>query len=140
MNRKVPNMQKRNRRGTTTVEFAIVAPMFFLFLIGTIELWRLNMLVNTANQATFQVARAGSVIGADLDELPELAVATMADLGATITQEDVIVTTSAAGGRELLTVEVEINLAQNAWVVPHFYLGPKLHATSTMAREVMNSG
>ena len=47
----------RTRRGATTVEFAIVAPVFFLFLLASIEFSRLNIIRHTADNAAYEAAR-----------------------------------------------------------------------------------
>ena len=55
----------RNRRGTTAVEFAFVAPVLFALTIGTIDVgrlvWSASMLHHMAREAT----RYASVRGAD---------------------------------------------------------------------------
>src|SRR5437667_11175205 len=54
----------RLRRGATAVEFAIVAPIFFLFLMAAFEFGWLNVLRHTADNAAYEAARAAMVPGA----------------------------------------------------------------------------
>ena len=51
------------RRGATVVEFAIVAPIFFLFLLASFEFGWLNVLRHTADNAAYEAARTAMVPG-----------------------------------------------------------------------------
>ena len=61
----------RGRRGATLVEFAFVAPVFFLILLASIEFSRLNMMRHTAAHAAYEGARTALVPGATADEVFE---------------------------------------------------------------------
>ena len=54
---------KRNRRGATTVEFTLVLPMIFLFVLGLFEWGRFEMVRQVMSTATFNGARVGSLPG-----------------------------------------------------------------------------
>jgi len=49
------------RRGATTVEFAITAPVFFLFLLAAFEFGWLNVIRHTADNAAYEAARTAMV-------------------------------------------------------------------------------
>src|SRR5690349_25138936 len=53
-----------SRRGAAAVEFAITAPVFFLFLLAAFEFGWLNVLRHTADNAAYEAARAAMVPGA----------------------------------------------------------------------------
>ena len=56
--------RKLARRGTSAVEFALVAPIFFLFLMGTIEFGRVMMVQNVLINAAREGCRAAIIQGA----------------------------------------------------------------------------
>ena len=53
----------QERRGTATVEFAIVAPVLLLILIAVLEFWRINTMRHVAHQAAYQASRQGVIPG-----------------------------------------------------------------------------
>jgi Flp pilus assembly protein TadG len=53
-----------NRSGVSAVEFALTAPILFLFLFAALEFSRYNMILQTANNAAFEAARTCIVPGA----------------------------------------------------------------------------
>ena len=54
---------RRNRRGTAAVEFAIVAPVFFLLVFGMIEYGRMVMVQQVITNASREGARVGVLDG-----------------------------------------------------------------------------
>jgi Flp pilus assembly protein TadG len=50
-----------DRRGTSTVEFAIVSLLFFALILGVVELGRLMWIANGLHLAVQQAARCGAV-------------------------------------------------------------------------------
>jgi Flp pilus assembly protein TadG len=55
------NKQRSRQRGTTTVEFALVAALFFTVLFGVLEFGRAFFVWNTLNEATRRGARVAVV-------------------------------------------------------------------------------
>jgi Flp pilus assembly protein TadG len=55
------NIKTRRQRGTTTVEFAIVATVLFTVLFGVIEVGRALFVWNTLTEATRRGARVAAV-------------------------------------------------------------------------------
>ncbi len=53
--------KSRGRRGATTVEMAVVVPVFGIFLAGIMEAGHAYMIVQTMNSAAKQGARVGAV-------------------------------------------------------------------------------
>ncbi len=53
-----------SRRGAAAVEFAITAPIFFLFLLAAFEFGWLNVIRHTADSAAYEAARTAMVPGA----------------------------------------------------------------------------
>lgn len=59
---------QRKRRGASTVEFAVVAPVFFLAVFACIEFSRFWVAEAYVESAVFRTARDLSVFGAQVDE------------------------------------------------------------------------
>ena len=55
---------RKQKRGSVTVEFALVAPIFFLFVFSGVEFARVHILQNAVENACFEAARRGIVPGA----------------------------------------------------------------------------
>lgn len=60
--------KQKNRLGAASVEFALVAPIFFVTLFTCIEFSRFWMVETTVEAAVFQTARDLSLFGAQVDE------------------------------------------------------------------------
>lgn len=56
--------KRRNRRGATAVEFAVIAPIFFLVIFGGIEFASVHITQCAMENAAFEGARRGIVPGA----------------------------------------------------------------------------
>ena len=66
--------RSRSRGGQAIVEFALVLPLLFIFLMGIIDLGRGIYLYNGVSQAAREIARAASVHPGDpLGSSPEVA-------------------------------------------------------------------
>src|SRR3972149_6271968 len=59
---------RQPRRGAAAVEFAITAPVFFLFLLAAFEFGWLNVMRHTADNAAYEAARQAIVPGATAAE------------------------------------------------------------------------
>ncbi|MCG8448622.1 MAG: pilus assembly protein [Pirellulales bacterium] len=55
--------RRQHRAGATATEFAIVAPIFFLFIFVSFEFSRLNVIRHTADSAAYEAARQAMVPG-----------------------------------------------------------------------------
>ena len=56
--------RRSKRAGAVTAEFAITAPIFFLFLLAAFEFGWLNVIRHTADNAAYEAARTVIVPGA----------------------------------------------------------------------------
>ncbi len=127
------------RRGTAVVEFAVVAPVFFLLVFGMIEYGRMVMV----QQILTNAAREGARVGI-LDNSTEGNVQTAVDQylsAANINGATRTVTpnppSSAASGTAV-TVTVSVPFSQVSWLPAPFFLGnTTLSYTATMRRETM---
>src|SRR3954454_21923431 len=60
----IDKKRRQGRVGAVAVEFAITAPVFFLFLLAAFEFGWLNVMRHTADNAAYEAARAAMVPGA----------------------------------------------------------------------------
>lgn len=65
----MPSQQiKRNRRrGSVALEFAIVAPIFFMLIFASVEFARVYMIQSAVENACFEAARRGIIPGGKSD-------------------------------------------------------------------------
>lgn len=125
---------RNRRRGATTVEFAIVAPIFFLLMLASFEFSRLNVIRHTADNAAYEAARHAMVPGATASEAVAKAntiLRTVGTRGARVT----ITPTVLNADVDTITVRVDVPLNSNGWVVPKFTKGKTLTAQSTLRTE-----
>ncbi|MEM6779538.1 MAG: TadE/TadG family type IV pilus assembly protein [Planctomycetota bacterium] len=127
--------QRKNRQGATLVEFAVVSNLLFMLIFGCIELSRLNMARNLAQDAAYYAARVAIVPGATAEEAKAEVTRLMGSLFSggyevncpTLTDET-----------EEVTVTVTVNFDEIAFFVPMFMGGVTFDATATMQTERYN--
>lgn len=122
------------RRGATAVEFALVAPVFILFLLAAFEFGWLNVVRHTADNAAYEAARTAIVPGATTAEARTKANRLLRIVGArganvTITPDPVTAQTTA------VTVDIRIPMRRNGLIVPRFTSRTQIQAKSTLRTE-----
>ena len=130
--------QAKQRRGAITVEFALICTAFFAIVLGTIEFSRISIIRHAVDNAAYEGARTGIVPGATASEV---VAATQAHLNnVQLTSANITVTPSViTDSTPSVTVDIEIPVGANSWVVPNFGNGLQLTATSTMRTEIARS-
>lgn len=123
-----------NRQGATAVEFAIVAPIFFLLLLASFEFSRLNVIRHTADNAAYEAARHAMVPGATAAEAIGKANAILRTVGARNARVTITPTTLGPDV-DSIQVRVAVPLSSNGWIVPKFTRGKTLTAQSTLKTE-----
>jgi Flp pilus assembly protein TadG len=124
------HQSQANRYGTTTVEFALVAPLIFLLFLGSIEITRLNFLRHTAANAAYEAARASIVPGSNIDDGIEAANQLLTIAGAAQGSTVNVVPTP-----EAVTAIVTIPVNQNGWGLGRFTGNIELVQTCALRRE-----
>lgn len=123
-----------HRRGVATVEFAICAPILFLFFFAALEFSRANSIRQTVANASYEGARRGIVPGASVDDV-KAATSGFLDMtmvsGAKIEVKPKDITSDTAE----VTVKVSVPLNANAWIMPFFLKGETLVGSTTLERE-----
>lgn len=127
------------RRGTAAVEFAILAPIFFILIFGMIEYGRMVMV----QQILTNAAREGARV-ATLSDTTTTKVTTAANsylTAAKISGSTIAVSPnppSAAGAGNAVSVTISVPFNQVSWFPSPFFLnGKTLSYTATMRRETM---
>ena len=138
---------RKDRRGTAVVEFAIVAPVFFLLVFGMLEFGRMVMVQQIITNASREGARVAVLDGAvrvGSEESPGVIDGIQRYLeGAHINPNSATITIdphdpSSTGYGEPVTVTVTIPFDQVSWLPSPFFLGEtNLSATSVMRRETV---
>lgn len=130
-----PRLKRKqsDRRGAALVEFAIVAPVFLLFLLGSIEIGRALVVQQALTNASCEGARMGTLEG-DVQSAVNDYLNGVSISGATTT-----VTTNDMGAPPSdtqVTVSVSIPYAAVSWVPsPWFLRNATLTATTVMLRQ-----
>jgi Flp pilus assembly protein TadG len=137
----MPTMRRFNsgrkaasRAGATAVEFAIVAPIFFMMMLASFEFSRLNVIRHTADNAAYEAARHAMVPGATAAEAVNQATSILRTVGARGAKVTINPTTLGPDV-DSINVRVEVPMNQNGWIVPRFTSGTTLTAQSTLRTE-----
>ncbi len=136
---KLYRLCRRNRRGSAVVEFAIVAPVFFAFTLGMIEVGRAVMVQQILTTASREGARQAVLDGATQSAVTTfvtsyLTSASVSSGGATVAFNPSLPTASGYTGP--VTVTVSVPFSQVTWSPsPIFLKGTTLTASTTMQRE-----
>jgi Flp pilus assembly protein TadG len=122
------------------VEFAIVAPIFFLLIFGMIEFGRVVMVQQLLTNASREGARLGVLNDATSTQVKTKVVNYLAGAKITVTASDVNVVyatdASSPGSGESVTVTVSVPFNQVSWLPsPMFLKNKTLSASSGMRRE-----
>ncbi|HEX7446515.1 MAG TPA: TadE/TadG family type IV pilus assembly protein [Pirellulales bacterium] len=123
----------RQRRGTALVEFAMVAPVFFLFMVGAIEFGRAIMVQEVLTDASREGARVGIVDGMQTSDVQSAANAYLTAMkvsGATVSVSPQNPGSTPSGTQ--VTVTVSIPYKSVSWVPAPWFLGSATLAASTV--------
>lgn len=123
-----------DRRGTTSVEFALVAPLLFLFFFAAFEFVRVAMIRHTADNAVYEACRVGIIPGSTTGEVRAEANRIMSTIGATNVGLTVI-PGAIDSDTEEITVRIDVPLDQNSYVPNQFVAGRSIVRELTLRRE-----
>jgi Flp pilus assembly protein TadG len=137
---KVCRLCRKYRRGAAAVEFAIVAPVFFLMILGMIEFGRMIMVQQVLTNASREGARVAVLDGAATADVVNkvhdyLTAAHLPVVNPTVSPDP----PSSANYGDPVTVTVQIPFSQVSWLPsPIFVSGSTpLTATTVMRRETV---
>jgi Flp pilus assembly protein TadG len=134
---KVCRTCRKNRRGAAVVEFAVVAPIFFLLVFGLIEFGRVVMVQQLLTNASREGARLGVLSDSTSSQVQSRVVSYLSGANITIATSNVnVVYASDSSSGESVTVTVSVPFNQVSWLpTPMFLSGYTLSASSGMRRE-----
>ena len=130
----------RNRRGVAVVEFAVVAPVFFVLVFGMIEFGRMVMVQQIITNAAREGTRLAIVPGATTTQVVTavntyLSGSSINGATATVSPDP-----SATTYGSSITVTVSVPFTAVSWVPSPFFLGATtLKAQCGMRTEQSNS-
>ena len=132
---RIHSLRKRPRRsGAALVEFALVAPILFLFFVACIEFSRVNMIRNSISIAAYEGARKGIIPGSTSAQVEATARASLSATG--IVPETVVVTPAViTQTTPTVTVSITVLGSKNLWISPMFTKGISLTKSSSLSRE-----
>ena len=126
--------RRSQRRGATVTEFALAAPIFFLFLLAAFEFGWMNVLRHTADNAAYEAARTVMVPGATAAEAEAKADNLLKIVGAR--NANVTVTPATiTPDTDKVTVSIDIPMKNNGLILPRFTKTETLRSSSTLRTE-----
>jgi len=123
------------RSGATLVEFALVAPILFVFMCTCFEFGRMTMMRASIANAAYEGARRASVPGSTASQASQAAVSVLSASGISSSTVTVNPTVFDASTRDV-TVTVAVRYADNAWISAMFVGNATLQRSCTMSREI----
>lgn len=129
--------KRSTRKGAAALEFAMVAPLFFLVILGIFEFGRGLMVQQTIINATREGAREAALPDATISSVKTTVVDFLADASITITDEKVTVTPdpATAFNNEQITVSVSVPYDEVRWIPGSYLGGANLSASTKMRSE-----
>jgi Flp pilus assembly protein TadG len=121
------------------VEFAVVAPILFMFVFACIEFSRVNMIRNTIVNAAYEGARAGIVPGATASTATTRANTFLSGArisGATVTCNPATITSTTS----TVAITVSVNVSNNLWLAPFYAKNMTISKTCTLTKEKITGG
>ena len=133
------------RRGASVVEFAIVAPVFILLVLGMIEYGRMIMVQQVITNASREGARQAALDGSTTTSVNST-VNTYLSNGsisgasvAIVDQNDATLNPATATAGTAIKVKVTVNFDSVKWLpVPMFLAGKQMQSVTTMRKEASN--
>lgn len=125
------------RKGAAAVEFALIAPLFFLLLIGIIEFGRGMMVQQVITNATREGAREAALPDATTASVKATVVDFLVGSSIDVSPNDVAVSPNPATAvnNEQITVAVEVPYSDVSWIPGSYLVGKNLQAFTKMRSE-----
>lgn len=124
------------RRGVAAVEFALIAPLFFLLLLGSIELSRGFMVQQVLTNASRVGAREAITLSATQAAVESSVASYCTGMGVDNTVVSITPSPATARAGDEMTVTVSVPYSDITWLpAPQFMASKTLTATSVMRKE-----
>jgi Flp pilus assembly protein TadG len=133
---------RRLRRGVSTVEFALVAPIFFVVVLGVVEIGRACMVTELLSEAARRACRQGVIEGTSSGNIQSTATNYLSSMGINGETANVFVNDTPAGSTNVagmpayteITVVVTVPVSSVTWT-PLWFVSGNLSGQYTMRRE-----
>jgi Flp pilus assembly protein TadG len=128
------------RAGATSVEFAVVSLVFFMILMGIVEIGRAFMVQHLLTNAARQGCRAGVLQGRSNDQITTVVNSVLQDQGlsgdgVSIQVNDGSADASSAQSGDEITVKVSVPVDKIGWLPGTTYLFGSMSSQYTLRRE-----
>jgi Flp pilus assembly protein TadG len=121
---RAPRRRPHNdRRGTAAVEFAFVAPVFFVLIFGMIEYGRAVMVQQVITNAAREGARVAILSGATTSSTTSAVSTYLTNAGISGATPSVTPDPSTATNGAAITVSVSVPYTSVSWLPSPFFLG-----------------
>jgi Flp pilus assembly protein TadG len=128
--------RRNSQRGVAAVEFAIVAPIFFMLVIGIIEVGRAIMVQQVLINASRVGARRAVMLTSTQEDVLDAVSEYTTNVGVSSVSTTVSPNPEAAEGGTAITVTSTVDFANVSWLPqPWFLDGKVLSSTSVMRKE-----
>lgn len=145
--------RRPTRRGTATIEFAVVVPILLTFILGIIEVGRLVMVAQVNTNAAREAARyaaQGNASTPTIDSYTRTYLSAAGVNGASSTTTTTVAVEYQSGGSWAATadpsklppgtpvrVTVSVNFGQQSWLPAQFFVGSntRVRGVAVMRRE-----
>lgn len=128
---------RRSRRGATTVEAAVVLPLFFLLLMGAYEFGRLGSLRGDITSVAYDAARFATREGATRQETIDFAQEQFSKLG--VQGAAISVEPAPEAAMEDVTVLVSLPIGKYGWITPAIAKHQQIASSVTLRVETAAS-
>jgi Flp pilus assembly protein TadG len=125
-----PPARRGLRRGSHTVEFAMVVPIIFTLFLGSIEITRLNFIRHTIANAAYEGARAAIVPDGTANDAITEARRLLTNMGCGV-DADITAVVNATSAQVTVSVPVD----KNSWGLGRFTSGLNVSRTSKLSKE-----
>jgi Flp pilus assembly protein TadG len=131
------------RCGASAVEFAVVAPLFFIIVLGLIEIGRVCMATELLTEAARRACRKGIIEGTSSSTIQSTAINYLTSVGISGESANVFVNDAPAGSTNVsampayteITVVVTVPVAAVTWTPTWWFTSGTLSGQYTMRRE-----
>ncbi|MCM2373497.1 TadE/TadG family type IV pilus assembly protein [Aporhodopirellula aestuarii] len=126
--------RRAKRTGAVAVEFAVVAPLLFMFFFAGFEFCRVAMIRHTVDNAVYEGARRGIVPGGTNGEVRTEAERVLSTIG--LRNFSLSVTPAVFDDEtDEITVRLTVPLDVNTFVPAQYFVGKEIQRELTMRRE-----
>ncbi|MGM0486704.1 MAG: TadE/TadG family type IV pilus assembly protein [Planctomycetota bacterium] len=130
-------LSQSSRRGTAAVEFAMVAPLIFLFFFASIETGRLLMAIHGLDAAAREGCRQAISLDVSSEEVEQCVEARLATFG--ISGHSLTIEPDPPSGAEqweLITIRILVPYSRVSWLpLPGFLQRVTLSGSCTLPQE-----